>query len=302
MEIDGVSPPIVDSQLWHRIQDILADPDRPSVRPTVREYVLRGRARCGVCGAPMIGQTLKARGVQYPYYRCRHLYDKGTSRACSSRYVRADDLEEQVWSAVLDVLSDPQTVLQELGHQEAVEADPNEAERIQTELASLEARERRLVRLFSYGEVDEALVREEGAAIRRQKQVLLDRLDTIAPRRMQPSGAVTLEHLARVCERVAERLRCADSDLRRLALEALQVTVTATRTEAAVTGIIPLDDAAFLTGEHSPAPGCAGTARGGGRRARRTAGPPRSGAPTPARQPAPGRRRRWSTRLNRGVD
>ena len=283
MEIDGVSPPIVDSQLWHRVQDILADPERSSVRPAVREYVLRGRARCGVCGASMVGQTLRSHGEQYPYYRCRHLYDKGTSRACASRYVRADDLEEQVWRIVQEVLSDPRIVLQEIEHQGSTEADPDDVERIQAELTSLEDRERRLVRLFTYGEINEDLVRDEGATIRRQRQVLLDRLDAMTPLTTQSLGRVTLESVGRACERVAEKLRQADGGLRQLALEALQITVTATRTEATVAGILPLDDPTFPTGEHSPVPGCAGTARGGGHRARRTAEPPRSVAPAPAR-------------------
>ena len=68
----GASPQIVDGVLWQRVQDILTDPERTRRSPTLaRTYELRGRTKCGVCCASMVGQTLKVKGKSYPYYRCR---------------------------------------------------------------------------------------------------------------------------------------------------------------------------------------------------------------------------------------
>ncbi len=52
VEIVGASPRIVDVALWRRVQAIIADPERTKRAPTpARTYELRGRMKCGVCGA-----------------------------------------------------------------------------------------------------------------------------------------------------------------------------------------------------------------------------------------------------------
>ena len=67
------------------------------------------------------------------------------------------------------VLTDPSVVLHELRRQHQPEADPAELQHVERLLASLMDRERRLVKLFSFGEVDEEVVREQMAEICRER-------------------------------------------------------------------------------------------------------------------------------------
>jgi hypothetical protein len=107
----------VDPALWQRVQQILTDPDRIRKSPTpVRTYELRGRTKCGVCGASMVGQTLKVKGKPYPYYRCRFAYDNLSGQRCAGRYVRAIDLEDGIWQEVTAVLSRSSVVYAEYEH------------------------------------------------------------------------------------------------------------------------------------------------------------------------------------------
>jgi len=147
----------------------------------IRVYPMRGRLKCGVCGSAMVGQTMTSKGREYRYYGCRHIYDRRTGTDCTSRYVRADGLEQGLWRKVQEVLAHPSVVLHEMRNGHQPDADAAELEALETKLASLAAREKRLVTLFSYGEVDEQVVREQIASVRREQTVLNDRLRSLRP-------------------------------------------------------------------------------------------------------------------------
>ena len=114
IEVEGCTPRIIDETAWRRVQGILADPERISRRSTGRQYALRSRTKCGLCGSAMVGQTLASKGKPYRYYRCRHVYDKNTGHECSARYIRCERLEDAVWKEVERVLANPDVVLLEL--------------------------------------------------------------------------------------------------------------------------------------------------------------------------------------------
>jgi site-specific DNA recombinase len=251
VEIVGASPQIVDETLWHRVQAILTDPERARKSPTPsRTYELRGRTTCGVCGASMVGQTLKVKGKPYPYYRCRFAYDRLSGRRCDGRYVRAVELESGIWQEVTAVLSQPSVVYAEYERARTGDQQPDHAEeraRLEREIASLKDREKRLVRLYTFGEIDDDTVRSEGDDMRRRRRVLEDRLATISPAEVHDDRQIDPAMLDRACTLVKGWLAGADTEQRMMALEALQVAVTATRESATVTGVLPVEAPSFIT-------------------------------------------------------
>jgi len=246
VEIPGASPRIVDEALWLRVQEIIADAERKPKHTKIRTYPMRGRLRCGVCGSAMVGQTMTSKGREYRYYGCRHIYDRRTGTDCTSRYVRADDLERGLWQEVRKALSDPRVILNELYGDAQPETDEAELAAIEAKLASLAAREKRLVTLFSFGEVDEQVIRAQIADLRREQIVLNDRLRSLRPVLRAMPQSIDEARLARACQAVALWLEQADESRKRLALEALQISVVATREQATVSGMIPLDLAEFF--------------------------------------------------------
>jgi len=202
----------------------------------------------------MVGQTLTVKGRPYRYYRCRHAYDRNTGHDCSARYVRADTLEDAVWREVKRVLTEPATVLRELWRADGHHADSEEMSRLEREIASLREREKRLVRLYTYGEVDEEVIREEGAALRRQLDVLEERRRTLDRQPVHHGERPNPETLERVCAAVAEWIdRAASEEDQTLALEALQLAVGATRETATLTGVLPTEPPQFITIERTSA-------------------------------------------------
>ena len=86
------------------------------------------------------------------------------------------------------------------------------------------------------------MVREGIAEVRCGKAALTERLRTLRP--SPPSGfaAIDTTLLERACREVDRWLEQAGDADRQLALEALQIAVTATRGQATVSGVLPLED------------------------------------------------------------
>src|SRR5215218_6345663 len=71
-----------------------------------------GILRCGECGHTLRPNTShKKSGRRFHYYSCRSRYNTGPSRDCGNRkYLRAEQLEEQVWEFVYRLLRDPERI------------------------------------------------------------------------------------------------------------------------------------------------------------------------------------------------
>ncbi len=250
IEIEGASPRIVEDVLWKRVQDILKDPERIARRPAARSYELRSRVKCGICGAAMVGQTMRSGDHTLAYYACRRAYDRFSGRDCSARYVRADRLEGGVWDEIKTVLANPMLVLQELQHAQTPkpQRDAEETGRLGREISSLQERERKLIRLFSYGEIDESLLHEEIATIKRQRTLLEGRLSSLKGPSVAAPNELDQEMLQQTAAAVGRWLENAGLGERALVLEALQITLEATVDEATLIGVLPEEPPAHLPG------------------------------------------------------
>lgn len=71
------------------------------------DYLLTGKAFCGLCGSAMVGDSGTSKtGARHFYYSCYH---RKHDKACSKKSVKKEYLEDLVISFVLDhVLSDPE--------------------------------------------------------------------------------------------------------------------------------------------------------------------------------------------------
>ena len=251
LPIDGASPAIVDEVVWNRVQAVIDDPERVKRGAAKRNYELRGRARCARCGAPMVGQTVRGRGKAYAYYRCRHAYDRNTGRTCDARYVRCDSLEPAIWAELERVLTAPELVLSELRAAQKGNGSKEAAEQAGQELDHLKAREARLMRLFTLGELDEELLRSEAAHLAARRGEVEAELA-----RLRSSDGITEideEQLGALCEAISQWLHDADERTRAEVLEALQIEVRADATAATLTGALPMPDAACFTSSNDHA-------------------------------------------------
>jgi site-specific DNA recombinase len=241
VEIPGASPRIIEDALWGRVQQIMNDPERVARRPKVRhEYPLRGRVKCSLCGSAMVGQTMNNRGHIYHYYVCRSAFSRRSDRTCEGRNVRSDRLEPAIWREVRAKLTTPEVILQELRRGQP-EPNSDEVERLESRIARLTEGERRLVRLYTFGEIDESVLQPELAELKQQRRILEDRLLEIRPVTPLAPSVPDNGLVERACEAVSRFPDNAGPEDRALALEALQIAVRATPIEAEVRGVVPLD-------------------------------------------------------------
>lgn len=78
-------------------------------RPEYGQYLLRTLVRCGECGLKMT--CYRSNG--YCYYRCRGQdpVGVGRERRCPARLVRADRLDEVVWTRLIDLIQEPKMLV-----------------------------------------------------------------------------------------------------------------------------------------------------------------------------------------------
>ena len=109
---------------------------------------------------------------RYSYYRCRSRYVGREDSTCSSKYVRTDAIESCVHNAIVEVLANPDRILSEA--KRLAEEDPGLGE-LTTVLAALrevEAKQRRLVRLFTDGDLPCELLDEQRSELSRRRTAL----------------------------------------------------------------------------------------------------------------------------------
>lgn len=132
-------PAIVDAATWQAAQTQTERNSRKAKRNGKRDYLLTGIVRCE-CGYSMAGRAMPRKNGEYLYYECgRHsVTHKGIEEgACHSKHIRADALEAATWDAILDIVSDPEGLLEKLRQAQREELEEQEPKR--AELAAVDA-------------------------------------------------------------------------------------------------------------------------------------------------------------------
>lgn len=90
--IPGVAERIIDDEIFEKVQAKLSSTARaPAARKAKVDYLLQGKAFCGHCGAPMVGESGRNHaGIIYNYYACAN---KKKLHTCSKKNEKKDDLE-----------------------------------------------------------------------------------------------------------------------------------------------------------------------------------------------------------------
>jgi len=144
-------PAIVSAEEWEMVQEELErhrQLARRHARP--RCYLLQGLIRCGLCGRRLAGKESDG----HRYYICRSKRDLLRQKRCPSRWVRADALEEAVWTAVEELLLSPEQVYAsyEVERQAWLEGEEErERQQLEREAERLQQRQQRLLDAYEMG-------------------------------------------------------------------------------------------------------------------------------------------------------
>ena len=207
--IEQEVPAIVSAEMRCRAIEQLRENQCYSGGRPHRFYLLRGLAKCAVCGSGCTGRTKTAYGRRYVYYRCR---DDHTSRGIRAERghapgVPAEWLEATIWDDVRRFLRNPGETLRRAREQMQPDIPAETEERrvdLAKRLADKRAERKRWLRLYARDLISEAELDTHLAALRSEMDALELLLqgfeDEIARQQehaqMAQDTAAWLEHLA----------------------------------------------------------------------------------------------------------
>ncbi|MFC1944394.1 recombinase family protein [Chloroflexota bacterium] len=239
--LTDITPAIVSKDIFDAANAQLDKPKVRTGRPK-HEYLPRNHTFCGLCGKPLVGHFLNKK---YRYYQCSNArpYDN-SGKKCPALFIRANELEEMVWSRTREVLANPDVILRDLAQQgdrtnlDSIDAEIKATEKI---LQNYVKRRSNLLEAMELGEFS--------------KDEILDRLNNIKRLRREDEGKLndllkTREHLMSLANaevklnelyvRVLDNIEHSTPEIKALALDALDIKVYASTERVEIRGVIPL--------------------------------------------------------------
>ena len=163
-------PQVIDDKTWERAQKLKKQRSIKAKRNTKVLYLLQHLLKCGECGRNFHTRaswttTSVRKGKAYTYELTtprRYYMCNGTLSLrlrCRERpYIRAEQLEEPIWSEVKRVLQNPDLIVAGIATLDSQQGGGMEEEIAQAErdLRSIQMEEDRAIRLFVSGKITEA--------------------------------------------------------------------------------------------------------------------------------------------------
>ncbi len=163
-------PQVIDDKTWERAQKLKKQRSAKAKRNTKVLYLLQHLLKCGECGRNFHARaswttTSVRNGKAYTYdltaprryYMCNGM--QAMRLRCREKpYIRAEQLEEPIWSEVKRVLQTPDLIVAGIATLDSQEGGGMEEEIAQAErdLRSIQMEEDRAIRLFVSGKIAEA--------------------------------------------------------------------------------------------------------------------------------------------------
>ncbi len=244
--LPDVTPAIVSEDMF---QAANAELDKSKVRTgrPKHDYLLRHHAFCAICGKPLVGHCLNKK---YRYYQCSSARPfENNKKQCSARYIRADGLEATVWDKTKEVLSDPGIILAEIQRQAAeandtanIDSMNTEIEILEKSLRNYELRRSNLLEALELGEFNKNEVLDRLNNLKRLRYEDDMKLNDLLKIRENVTSITEAKmKLGKLYDRVVENLPCCSPELKRLALDALDIKVYASTEGVEIQGVIPLE-------------------------------------------------------------
>ena len=252
--MEGFTPPIISEATFELAQQKLKEP-KARTGKAIEPYLLSGHLLCGYCNTLMVGTTMNRK---YRYYRCRATYHTATGpKQCDAPYIPYAKLEAAVWETTTRVLEQPDVVLAEMRRLKDDNRNPIEDDvvRLKREIMKCKEQESRLVRLYQFGEIDDALIKEQSAPLKLRREGYEAELEKLAAQKL---ARAELEHMEgraeEYCRRIRQNLDFFGFEEKRTALKALKIKAVVTATEVQVKGVLGIEPDLATTARTSVSP------------------------------------------------
>ena len=121
-------PPIINESDFEQAQEYVIKNKELALRNTREPSLLQGLVICGECGYPFYKKNRQRQTGSRSYYYCRSHLDSRLTK-CSNKWVRQEELDELVYAEVIQLLQNPEILLQELQRRRDESKETEEAKR-----------------------------------------------------------------------------------------------------------------------------------------------------------------------------
>ena len=267
-------PPLVDDDTWERVQSLRKQRWTPPKRNTRAFYLLQHMVRCTECGM-LFGcrttrrQTVKYNGKAYKYelnpprryYRC-YGHQKFRLQCREKSYIRAERLEELVWSQVKKVVQDSDLLVTGIDALDDSEDDglAEQIARTERDARNVQLEEDRAIRLYVSEKITEKQLDHQRRFITERLENLRAKLEDHRTREIaEVDRRALMEYVIEWAQRVGDNLDDLPPQERREMLQLLLERVMIDRNNKVIMTLsIPTDDLVAIA---SPKPVCPYTPR-----------------------------------------
>lgn len=107
-EVSGCCEALISEEVFNAVQKRLDSVKRaPAAKKAREEYLLQGKAFCGHCGAPLVGESGRGRGGLYHYYACA---EKKKRHTCNKKNEKKGFLEWYVVEQTVEYVLTPERI------------------------------------------------------------------------------------------------------------------------------------------------------------------------------------------------
>jgi len=248
IEIPGATPAIITKEMFEAAQEQLKLNYKKSKRNTKRQYLLRSHLYCRQCGRAYCGHVDRTIG----YYRCPgKLRITAPVKRCHNKNWRADKLEAIVWEKIEGVLDNPDLIIAEIEKQRD---DSNnlgilepELKQVERQLKTLDREQEQLLQWALKGFPEETIVAENKRINKKRSNLQSRKADLEKQIQASYEATVSLPKLEAYIQLVRDKLSTLDFDMKRLALDMLNIKVWLDGPTVEITGSIPVKDTDVVT-------------------------------------------------------
>jgi len=247
IEIPNATPPIISQELFEAAQNQLKRNKQLSARNAKHQYLLSGYVFCSRCGRRYQGYVKKWKGNGKVYeqraYRCGGSQTIVDPNPCNNKGRHAQHLEDDVWTQIEALLSNPEQVLNEIEKKEKAEQSSLLESRLQRIEAQLVSREKEKDRIWYAFRItgDEDKFKKDIAVIQ-------DGIKALQEERTKVQGQIVarkefeknIDNIKAACELVSKNMETLSFEEKRLVLKDLSVKVWVDGQFVTIDGDIPI--------------------------------------------------------------
>jgi site-specific DNA recombinase len=247
-------PAIIDEATFEQAERRLADNRRFAARNTKEPSLLMGLAACSSCGYAYYRTSTRTAKRKIYYYRCLgsddYRYPQG--RVCDNKPVRADYLDDVVWTHITALLADPALVQNELDRRltdlRATNPATSQRSRLERDLTRTAKAIGRLVQAYQEDLLTLDELRARMPDLRAKQAALRASIDALDAQLIDQETYLTLaENLEDFLARLRETTETATIEDRQKVLRSVVKEVLVGPVRVVIRHSIPVRDHPFLS-------------------------------------------------------